>query len=383
MVRDEWVTWDTPSNTRIVVDHKVALPQCIISSEEYDTIGASEVFSGLRQGNYDPYKDDIDYDRTITVPVARVYNSELEELKYLFNCFHFVSRVCRKKWLSIAYHREEKLISSVPTLRYRDPIGFSLRDHPVILSVEGTRLYLSVEEYFQWIERYRLPGVSYVTGDCDNQQSMLYSIYLEKVYGLSPDVIMQYAGPDVYDEVMINLSYERQSKKDFDTSELTAEDAELLTMFKVGPLPEETARALPEYSGGYFDDLETVLENMEDEDSEESHSDFSDDFASVASEDTIDRIQRESTTEVLEEVEEPLPESDSEASSIASDNISPCPLNEKESLSLDFDDETWDKSDPAFLRRMRLVWNPGGSSRTSPSLARRKTRETHPPERVG
>jgi hypothetical protein len=378
--KKDLVLYDIPARTYLEWDLEISLINPYVNTYSFNAYEASASLSGLIGGNPSYQQERMEYTRKLSKKFTRVYIDELDELKYIYRGFWYLTRSCSQSWLEALYREPDKKIIDYNYPSFTDRSGLLYSDDMVLTSCEGVDTYVSVEELYSWIEYYRIPGKRYAIGETEHPDIVTYCIYLKEVFGIPEDLIKERITPDDINLIqaearwMIGLPPPKASDKE---DEVPVEwNLERL----LGPheLPQDSYDEV-EAEGVDYDysglDIERIGKMLDEEDSfpdpedlEERNSNIdidlpynqdlhlsNNEFESIYQ--RPDEGQDKATLEIYDEDEE------------YPDNV----LNPLEELGIDLIDPSRDNMDQPSMRRIQLTWDPGGGIRP---LTRRFLRGT-------
>jgi len=299
-----------------------------------------------------------------------------------------MNRMAKKTWLKNLYSEPNKKIVGYSTSTWTSRTGDIHRDeNTVLLIVEGTNIYIQVEDLFDWIEHYRTPKREYGIGECDSEKALSYSILLEFGYGIPRDMIRERITLADFDEIDEDIKskigiFSQKEEKDSDGLPVEWKNE----MQKLAEKARES-EMLPEPEVGW---VERTLEvNIDLRNIDLSQLDTGEIDSVLSSEDEYEEGNISDYTELP--YMPGLHSSNNEFEAIYmqhhggktedDDNRSECSdtsegmadmeLNPIEALGIDLIDPSRDNTQQPSLRRIELVWDPGGGIR-KPSARYRK-----------
>jgi hypothetical protein len=355
----------------------IKLPRAVMCWYDYNTYESSAIQSGLIPGRTSTSIEMLQYEVTASVPDARQYINELDELKYIYKGFWFLSRINKKNWIRILYSDPNSKIIDYNLSKVSCPDGLRRSDDTVLLVVEGTDIYTTVDELYDWITFYRSPRKKYAIGECDSEMCVHYAIYLGYMYGIPKEVIQERLTVDLVEDVKSHMEVLHLGLTP--RVEETNEDAEALRALGVDvslmDFPTIEDKAVEAHEAIY----RTVPVNFKDGIIDLSQLDDCETDSFVSSEDLSER-QSEVWEEELPydpEIHKSNNEFESfylshkrdaelveDNESVNSDNVPDQELDPVEELGIDLIDPSRDTVDQPTLRRIGLIWNPGGGSRS-------------------
>jgi len=381
--RDEFVYWEKePDKTYIAENVRISLPSPIVRLFEYNQYEASRIYSGLDGGNVSTEEVWLKYNTSLTVPEARIYIEELDELKYIYKNFWYMVKYNRNEWLRSLYLRPDSKCTFNYTSKFTFERDMLRADNEVPFCVEGHLFFITVEELYSWIEYYRKPGKSYGIGECESQETLAYALLLNKVYGIREDFVKSRITPDEVKTVLAGIAAEldifvppsRNEEEDDDD-----EDARILALMKGNISGLEKARLAEQEFEEKIVTLKTKinfgnidLSQFEDWDDDDSFVDSDDEREReripLVEEDLPYEFGLHTSNEEYESlvsmgILEPQDDNVSEISDADSDTMGEQRLTPLEALGIDLIDPSRDKSRQPQVRRVGLVWDPGGGSR--------------------
>jgi len=104
--------------------------------------------------------------------------SELEELRYIYRSFHYLSRMSNKSWLNTLLRHEDQIVLDYNLGVFTHPDGIWRQDNMVYLEVEGYSIEVTVDTLFEWIEWTRLPKKEYAIGEPESELLVYYALLL-------------------------------------------------------------------------------------------------------------------------------------------------------------------------------------------------------------
>jgi hypothetical protein len=383
--RDEFCFWEKPEKGVVVRENvKIHLPQPVVSLMDYNSLEASQVYSGLRGGNVDPDAQYIDYWNHLLVKEGVFYIEELDELRYIYKNFWYMVKYNRKGWLKQCYMRHDKKCTFNYTSKFTFERNILRKDNEVPFCVEGYFFFITVEELFDWIEYYRIPGKEYGIGECESDETLAYALLLNQVFGIEKRSVRARITPDEVKSTLCKIALELEMfvprEKHGDSEEDSdEEDRRILNLFRSDLASIEKAqRAEEEYEEKMiefktkqslfnvdFGELEAML--TEEDDFPDSDDDRRDN--TYESEDELPyesglhKYNDEFASLVEMGIIEPEDDNISEVSDADSENMAPNRLTALEELGIDLIDPSRDNTFQPQLRRICMVWDPGGGNR--------------------
>jgi len=365
-------------------DLVVKLPKATMNWYNYNAYESSMIQSGLATGRVSTSVEMLEYQTEITVPECIQYIDELDELKYIYKAWWFLSRINRKNWIKAIYSDPTTKIIDYCLPRLSSPDGIQKGYDIVLFVIEGVDVYISVERLFDWIQWYRTPRKKYAIGECDDEMCLHYAIYLEYMYGIPEEIIRERLTPELIKDIkftmeLLNLGPRPPVMDDEDDDE--AEALRALGIFNldfdVAKAEEAAAQAhtvITRYMPVNFSDGIIDLSQLDDgeEDSFQSDEDFFDRDNSFDESNNLPYDQNlHASNNEFEALylemsrNNPDKEFDDDEVSVNSENVPDNELTAIEELGIDLIDPSRDTIDQPTTRRIGLVWDPGGGNRTN------------------
>jgi hypothetical protein len=343
---------------------------------------SSRIYSGLETGNVSTSVELLEYQTKIDFDEGRLYNDELDELKMIYKAYWYLSGIDRRNWIRTVYSDPDTKVLDYRTSKMACPDGLRRHDEYVLFVVEGTDIYIQVEDLYRWITYYRTPGKRYAIGECDSELCVQYAIYLEYMYNVPEIYIQERLTVDLVQEVkshmeLLNLATSPLQKKE-DVDEEDEEYAKRMlgidTSFnferavrQAEVAQEAIYRFVPvDFTSGTIDLSQLDDGETDSNISEEDIIDIQEDqFPGV--ELPYDPNLHASNNEFealflgLERTDQEEIEFDAE--SVASEDAPDRELNPIDELGIDLIDPSRDTTDQPTLRRIGLAWDPGGGNR--------------------
>lgn len=373
---EEWVIrvpW--ARDTYIESDLRVNLISGTFNTIECNSIESSEIWSGLKKGNVSLATPFLDYNTKASIKDGRRHIDELQELKMIYAAFWRLSKLNRHNWLSEVYHKPNQRFVACYGPEFLPPDKLVRSWDTVLFVIEGILVETSVEDLFDWIEHYRIPKKKYAIGECENEHAVHFALYLWSL-GIPRDTIKTYLTLDCVEEAIAHVSltlFSIPPKEDED------DDYEaILRMMQPNPNAElgeasQIVEIRPTDIGddpvrGWDDAIRSFAQECED-DSDSTHT-------KVSSEGTVDSVEallartqdlhlhhNEMVSISMKEFgKNPIVESSS-SSEDDGDYIPDSKLTANEKLNIDLVDPGRDIVSQPSLRRIGLVWDPGGRPR--------------------
>lgn len=379
--REDMVLWDTPSETyKNWGKKKISLPNPNIKSFDYNLIESARVVSGLQAGNVSYQEKVLNYNRVLETEDQIFFKDELDELKYIYRAFWHLGRCCSLNWLEVLYLKPGKKIIDYNLASWTPRDGYIYGESCALFSIEGTDLYIPVEDLYDWILHWRTPGKEYAIGECDSAKALGYSLLLEYGYGIPRGMIRERITLSDFEKIeweildYLNIHPEiNQENKDDDG--LPEEWKNMMQTFRQEGinvrLPEEPReeayeeRIIPvdidlrninlDFDTGSIDSFSDSSSEMEEENSSEVVLPYHPNLHASGNE-------YESMYLALDR-QDPEENINEDALSDISENMADEVLDPIEALGIDLIDPSRDTTYQPNLRRIGLVWDPGGGTR--------------------
>jgi len=386
MTPEEYIVYtDKPlENVYVAPSVEIKLPRACYSTYSYNMLESAMIYSNKMDGNVSLNEEFLRYKTTFSAEGKLMYVDELDELKYIYKNFWRLVRTNRKNWLPCLYQEDRKKAHAITLPSWTPSDGMTRDESTVLLAVEGVNLFTDVDTLYEWIVFYRQDSKkSYAIGECDNDLAVLFAIYLMDM-GYSKEIIRERLSLELLSEVGNYLELEilgmtKTSDPEDDLEELLQFGFDLSSLGKAtqggtSNTQEETLEIITElaepvsWANINFDSM-----NLEDEDSNPSISIC--DVESIHSDEEnlpYDRNLHASNNEfevwaglVEREVDD---DNDSVSSndSVNTENMPDNKLNAIEELGIDLIDPSRDDTLQPSIRRIGLVWDPGGAPRPPP-----------------
>jgi hypothetical protein len=365
---------------------KINLVKPVMNWYNNNAYESSRIYSGLETGRVSTSVELLEYETTFQSDDGRVYNNELDELKYIYRAYWYLSGINRRTWIRTLYSDPETKILDFRTSQITPPDGLRRHDHTVLFVIEGTDVYVHVEDLYRWIQYYRIPRKKYAIGECESELCVQYAIYLEYMYGIPEEIIQERLTVSLVEDVrshmeMLNLAVSPSSKK----KEVDDEDDEYARRM----LGVDTTFSFEKAERGAVEAAEAVWKmipvsfkdgiiDLSQLDDGETDSYISDDDYNAENEIEqkeewnlpydpnlhADSNEYEALFRGLKRKDEDNIDYDNE--SVHSDDIPDKVLNPIEELGIDLIDPSRDTTDQPTIRRIGLAWDPGGGGRALP-----------------
>jgi hypothetical protein len=376
------------SRTYVHPNKQICLPRPCLNWFTYNSYEASEIMSGLSPGRVSTSVEYLDYQTNFTISEGRFYIDELEELRYIYKGFWFLSRINRRNWIRVLYSDANTKIVDYELPRLMAPDGVRKAEDAILFNIEGLDVYTTPERLFSWIQHYRIPRKVYAIGGSESDICVLYAIYLEYLYGIPEDIIKERLTIELIDDVKNNmelLNLGPRPKRDVDSEEDEDEEAmKALGALDVSAIARaqieatiQTAEYVTEFISVNFKDgldLSQLDDGRTDSEasSEFGGSEYQEDIDIPGYDLPYDTDLHASNNE-FESIyldlrrNDPEPEEDAQsiADSVHTENMPDNGWTPLEELGIDLIDPSRDATDQPAIRRIDLVWAPGGGSRLS------------------
>jgi len=254
------------------------------------------------------------------------------------------------------------------------------RDNDVPFCVEGYFFFITVEELYEWIEHYREPGKEYGIGECEDDDTLAYALLLSQVFGINKTYVRARITPSEVRTTLAGIAAELElytlPPRGDDVISEDEEERQLINLFKSDLSRIEKAQRAEEQ----FEEVRIALKNkinfgnidfsqfeeLLQEEDDFPDSDYGDgDLGDALDEDLpYEEGLHTSNDEFLSLVQmgilEPQEDTYSEVSDADSEDMAPNRLTPLEALGIDLIDPSRDNTLQPHMRRIGLVWDPGG-----------------------
>jgi hypothetical protein len=354
---------------------------------EYSDYDYARMSANLIPGKVSQFEDELKYNLTYEHDWHISHKTELEELKYIYRAFWEVSNMSRRNWLGSLLQYHDRFVLDYRTNTYISPDGLR-RDRDVVLfCVEGYTIEKTVEELYDWITNYRIPGKKYRIGEAESDIQVLYGMLLVELgadeFHVKRDLTHEMIESELTEIRQTLEPWRFRQKPEEDSDWLPDEWKKPVNLgFEVVPQSEEVK--LTEHVSSFnFDSIAEQLAMQDDSDSYDSEEDMRERAALFNDEDELPYPAHlhassdeyvslfERNNEQNYGTSEPGdPRDFYETMSNGSENIADQELTALENLGIDL----VDNSDRTFIdnptrRRVELVWmNSGRVHRRSAKL---------------
>jgi len=383
--RDDMVLWEErPPRTYYLDSGSIKLPMPLQQTFNANALEASRIVSGLAKGNVSYNEKVLQYKTSLDFVDQRIYIDELDELKYIYKGFWHLAKSCEKNWLEVLYSKPHNKILDYNLASWTPRDGLLRSEDTVLLSIEGTDIWIQVDKLYEWILHWRTPGKSYAIGECDSEKALLYSILLADAYGIPEDLIKEKISLDDFIRIeweikdALNLHVMKGGKDDDSSSGLPEEWTRYMESVKnlqLSTAPKEEEPTFEERALQVNIDLRNIdLSQLDDgevdsfisseDEFERNEENFGDPELPYhpnlhASANEYEALYLQLTRGGQEEEEHPIDQEE-----WPEDDIPDKELTALEELGIDLIDPSRDNTQQPSLRRIGMVWDPGGGIRT-------------------
>jgi len=375
---EEKVLFDRPKNTYMDFNVKIKIPNAYYREVSMNTIELSEAASGLRTGNVSQNERKVMYQTTVEVDQAVLYVDELDELKYIYTSFWYLTRGMERDWLKYLYSNKEMKAICVDTPKWIPYDGLVRDECQILFVIEGFDVWTTVEELYKWIQWYRTPGKKYGIGECDHTETLLMALLLvdqnrDEKY-IKENLTIDYFRNTQIESAKEYGIYVEEEHIDYDSDGLPADWMPTLPQINEEEQEPQVEETQPPEIVSFIDFTEDGTINLELLDNGEED-DFSSGSESEREEGTdhnnlpydknihISNDEFESMMILQGREEEPAPENIHYESDADSDDMPDQELTPLEAIGIDLIDPSRDSTQIPSVRRIGLVWDPGGVPR--------------------